>query len=153
MILAAFVAFQLAAATSPSSLVIRDQQRQTRIPVVASATGPMIRADALAQTLPIEIRRGGGSSYTLEVWGTSLELEAGVPVVRVRNDAIRLVSAPQVSDGKLLIPLQLVSDVFPSTVPNVRWDADSAQLVVFASSGGASSSASSAPQTAAVDRS
>jgi len=133
MMLAAFVAFQLAAATSPSSLVIRDEQRQTRIPVVASATGPMIRADALAQVLPIEIRGGGGSSYTLKVGDTSLELEAGVPTVRVRNDTIRLASAPQVSDGKLLIPLQLVSDVFPSTVPNLRWDKDSAQLVVSAS--------------------
>src|SRR5215510_7606288 len=152
MMLAAFVTFQLAAATSPSSLVIRDQQRQTRIPVVASPTGPMIRAGALAQMLPIEIRRGGGSSYTLEVWGTSLELEAGVPVVRVRNDTIRLASAPQVSDGQLLIPLQLVSNVFPSKLPNLRWDADSAQLVVFASSGG-TSSASSGPQTAASDRS
>jgi N-acetylmuramoyl-L-alanine amidase len=131
MMLVAFVACQLATATPPSSLVIRDQQRQTQVPIVASATGPMIRADALAPMLPIEIRRGGGSSYTLEVWGTSLQLEAGVPVVRVRNDTIRLASAPQVSDDKLLIPLQVVSDVFPSKVPNLRWDADSTQLVVL----------------------
>src|SRR5215813_7604930 len=134
MMLAAFVACQLAAAAPPpSSVLIRDQQRQTRIPIVASATGPMIRADALSQILPIEIRRGGGSSYTLKVWDTSLELEAGVAVVRVRNDTIRLASAPQVSDDKLLIPLQVVSDVFPSTVPTLRWDADSTQLVVSGS--------------------
>src|SRR5262249_13975374 len=46
--------------------------------------------------------------------------------------SIQLVGAPKLRDGKLLIPLQLVSDVFPSAVPNTRWDADSAQLVVFA---------------------
>src|SRR5262245_9090634 len=131
MMLAAFVAYQDAAATSPASLVIRDQQRQARIPIVASATEPMLRADALSQILPIEIQRGNGSSYTLKAWDTSLELEAGVPVVRIQNDTIRLVSAPQVSDDKLLIPLQLVSDVFPSRVPNLRWDADSVQLVVL----------------------
>jgi N-acetylmuramoyl-L-alanine amidase len=131
MMLAALVVSQIAAAAPPTTLLIRDSQRRVRVPVVASAAGPMLRADALGEMLPIEIRRGTGSSYTLEIWGARLELEAGVPVVRVRDQAIQLVAAPQVREGKLLIPLQLVSEVFPSTVPNVRWDADSAQLVLF----------------------
>jgi N-acetylmuramoyl-L-alanine amidase len=156
MMLAAFVACQVAAVASPTGLVIRDAQRRARVPIVASAAGPMIRADALGQMLPIEIRRGAGSSYTLEIWGARLELEAGVPVVRVRNEAIQLVSAPQVSNGKLLIPLQLVSEVFPATVPNVRWDADSAQLVLFtsiASAGGASQAVGNPRPSTSEDRS
>src|SRR5262245_22742165 len=131
MMLAAFVIGQIAAAAPPTTLLIRDSVRRARVPIVASTAGPMLRADALGEMLPIEIRPGAGSSYTLEVWGAKLELEAGVPVVRVKDRAIQLVSAPQLSEGKLLIPLQLVSEVFPSTVPNIRWDADSAQLVLL----------------------
>jgi len=130
MMLAAFVMCQIAAAAPPTTLLIRDSVRRARVPIVASTAGPMLRADALGEMLPIEIRPGAGSSYTLEVWGAKLELEAGVPVVRVKDRAIQLVAAPQLSEDKLLIPLQLVSEVFPSTVPNVRWDADSAQLVL-----------------------
>ena len=131
MMLAAFVVCQIAAAAPPTTLVIRDSLRRARVPIVVSNAGPMLRADAFGEMLPIEIRRGAGSSYTLEVRGAKLELEAGVPVVRVKDRAIQLVSAPQLNEGKLLIPLQLVSEVFPSTVPNVRWDADSAQLVLL----------------------
>jgi N-acetylmuramoyl-L-alanine amidase len=131
MMLAALVACQIAAAAPPATLLIRDSVRRAVVPIVASTAGPMLRADALGEMLPIEIRRGAGSSYTVEVWGAKLELEAGVPVVRVKDRTIQLVSPPQVSEGKLLIPLQLVSEVFPSTVPNVRWDADSAQLVLL----------------------
>jgi N-acetylmuramoyl-L-alanine amidase len=131
MMLAALVVCQIAAAAPPATLLIRDSVRRAVVPIVASTAGPMLRADALGEMLPIEIRRGAGSSYTVEVWGAKLELEAGVPVVRVKDRTIQLVSPPQVSEGKLLIPLQLVSEVFPSTVPNVRWDADSAQLVLL----------------------
>jgi N-acetylmuramoyl-L-alanine amidase len=131
MMLAALVVCQIAAAAPPTTLLIRDSLRRARVPIVASPAGPMLRADELGEMLPIEIRRGAGSSYTLEVGGARFELEAGVPVVRVQDRAIQLISAPQVTEGKLLIPLQLVSEVFPSTVPNVRWDADSAQLVLL----------------------
>ena len=135
--LATFAALQLVAATpAPTALVVRDQHRRVRVPVVATANGPMLRAESLGGMLPIDVRKGAGATYTLDVWGARLELEVGVPVVRVRNESIPLVAAPSVSKGQLLLPLQLVSDVLPRTVPNTRWDADSAQLVVFSSVGG-----------------
>lgn len=160
MITAAFLALQIASVTPPTTFVIRDQRRRVRVPVVASAGGPMLRAESLADIMPIEVRRAG-SAYTLEVWGARLELEVGVPVVRVRDEAIRLVAPPRVDKGKLLVPLQLVSDVFPSAVPNMRWDADSAQLVLFTGLAGAeatparqaSNETSRAPRTEARSRS
>src|SRR5262249_51221154 len=133
MIVATLVALQLAAAM-PRSLVVRDAHSRVRVPIVASADGPMLRPDALPDVMELSLRRDVGetSKYTLTVWGTELHLEAGVPVVRV-GDAVRpLVVAPRVENGQLLVPLQLVSDVFPGVVPNARWDSDSAQLVLFA---------------------
>ncbi|HEY9227984.1 MAG TPA: N-acetylmuramoyl-L-alanine amidase [Gemmatimonadaceae bacterium] len=149
---AALIAFQIAAVAPPKALIVRDQRQRTRIPIVASAEGPMVRPEALGTMLPIDVRRIGGSSYSLEIWGARLELEIGVPVVRVRDESIQLVSAPQLDKGKLLVPLQLISDVFPSTVPNTRWDADSAQLVVFSSMGAPIRAVANSRSTASESR-
>jgi N-acetylmuramoyl-L-alanine amidase len=131
MIASTLLALQLAAAVPPTAFVVRDQNRRMRVPVVGSSAGPMLRLESLGEMVPMDVRRGTGSTYSIEIWGSRLELEVGVPVVRVRGETIQLVSAPQVQNGKLLVPLQLVSDVFPSVVPNTRWDADSTQLVLF----------------------
>jgi len=134
------VAMQLGAAAAPRSLVVRDFQQRMRVPIVASADGPMLRPESLAEMMDIQVRRDSGSSYTLAVWGTELHLEVGVPVVRIGADVRPLAVAPRLQNGRLLVPLQLVSDVFPGVVPNARWDADSAQLVLFTSVGSANRS-------------
>jgi N-acetylmuramoyl-L-alanine amidase len=150
MIITALVALQIGAAM-PRSLVVRDAHSRVRVPVVASADGPMLRPDALADVMELSLRRDPGetSKYTLTVWGTELHLEAGVPVVRVGDVARPLVIAPRVENGQLLVPLQLVSDVFPGVVPNARWDSDSAQLVLFAFA--SSKRSSSAPRSVLAD--
>ena len=124
------VALQLAAATP--ALVVRDarpyradpDRRVCRRPDASSrvARDPCFRSKSIATA---------GSTYTLDVWGVRLQLEPGVSVVRVGNDVRPLATAPRVQDGHLLVPLQLVSEVFPDVVPNMRWDAETSQLVVF----------------------
>jgi N-acetylmuramoyl-L-alanine amidase len=127
------VALQLGAAV-PRSLVVRDSHQRISVPIVASPDGPMLRPESLASLMELDLKRDPSDSrkYTLTVWGAELRLEAGVPSVRIGDQVRPLVIAPRLEDGKLLIPLELVSDVFPGVVPNVRWDADSAQLVLFA---------------------
>jgi N-acetylmuramoyl-L-alanine amidase len=115
-----------------SSLVVRDASRSVRVTTVASANGPMIRPDALP--FPVQVHRDSASFYTLEIYGTRLQLQLGATLVRVGDEVIPLASAPVEQNGKLLVPVQLVSDVFPSVVPNTRWDADAGQLLVFGSS-------------------
>ncbi|MGH7620525.1 MAG: N-acetylmuramoyl-L-alanine amidase family protein [Gemmatimonadaceae bacterium] len=133
MIGALLLALQIGAAM-PRSLVVRDAHQRVRVPLVASADGPMLRPESLGDVMELEIRRdpSESSKYTLNVWGTELKLEAGVPFVRIGDDVRPLAIAPRVQNGQLLVPLQLVSDVFPGVVPNARWDADSGQLVLFA---------------------
>jgi N-acetylmuramoyl-L-alanine amidase len=140
MIGLAFAALQLAAAAP--SLVVRDANRSVRISTVASPDGPMLRPEALAEMLPITVHHDSSAFYTLNVFGARLQIEVGRAIVRIGPDARLLASAPVIRNGQLLIPLQLVSEVFPATVPNTRWDPDTRQLVLF--SAGMTSTASKA---------
>jgi N-acetylmuramoyl-L-alanine amidase len=123
----------IAQLATAAPLVVRDAQRSVRIPTVSTAAGVMLRPEALSGMLPITVHHDSSVYYTLEVWGARLQLQSGVPIVRVGGETRQLASAPALQGGHLLVPLQLVSDVFPSAVPNTRWDAQSSQLVVFSS--------------------
>jgi N-acetylmuramoyl-L-alanine amidase len=133
---------------SVASLTVRDANRSVHVATVASTNGPMIRPEALPFT--VKVRRDSTSWYTLEVNGARMQLEVGAPIVVVDGAVRQLASAPIEQKGKLLVPLQVVSDVFPTIVPNTRWDADAAQLVIFGSTlGGAPGTSASAGSAAA----
>jgi N-acetylmuramoyl-L-alanine amidase len=124
-------AFQLSQGTPAPALVVRDARRSIRVAMVATPAGPMLRPEALAPLLRVDVHHDSSSWYSLEAWGTRLQLQAGSTLVRVGSELRQLKSAPTVSGGRLLVPLQVVSDVFPEFVPNTRWDAEARQLVVF----------------------
>ncbi|HEU4787199.1 MAG TPA: N-acetylmuramoyl-L-alanine amidase [Gemmatimonadaceae bacterium] len=128
MIVPALVALQIAAAPP---LVVRDARRAVRVPTTASANGAMVRLDALQPMLPVNVSHDSLAWYTVEVWGARMQIQAGVPSARAGDDVYQLAAAPRLENGRLVVPVQLVSDVFPDVVPNVRWDADARQLVVF----------------------
>ena len=143
MMLSAFVALQLAA-----SVVVRDAHRSVRVPLVSTPAGPMVRPEAFGDMLPVGVHHDSASMYTLDVWGVRLQVEVGLALVRLGDDVRQLATAPVLRNGHLFVPLQLISDVFPSTVPNTRWDAESGQLIVFtmATSSGEVTSSTRAPE-------
>ncbi|HSQ31938.1 MAG TPA: N-acetylmuramoyl-L-alanine amidase [Gemmatimonadaceae bacterium] len=128
MIVPALVALQIAAAPP---LVIRDARRAVRVLTMASASGAMVRLDALQPMLPVNVSHDSLAWYTVEVWGARMQVQAGAPSVRAGDEVYQLAAAPRLENGRLVVPVQLVSDVFPDVVPNVRWDDDAKQLVVF----------------------
>jgi N-acetylmuramoyl-L-alanine amidase len=125
------VALQVSAAAPPASLVMRDATHSVRVPLVASPDGPMLRPESMAPMLPITVRHDSASAYTLEVLGVRIQVDVGVAVARVGTNIRQLASAPAMVGGRFMVPLQLISDVFPGVIPNARWDADAKQLVVF----------------------
>lgn len=141
MILSAFVALQLA-----TTVVVRDAHRTVRVPLVATAAGPMVRPEAFGDMLPVGVHHDSASSYTLDVWGVRLQVEVGLALVRLGDEVRQLATAPVLRNGHLFVPLQLISEVFPSTVPNTRWDAEAGQLIVFTTSGGEVTSSSRAAE-------
>ena len=65
---ALFVALQISAAPT---LVIRAPGGTMRVPTVASANGPMLRAESLAPAIPIRVTHDSSSWYTLVMSSTS----------------------------------------------------------------------------------
>ena len=143
--IAALALFQLSAAT----LVVKTPSEVVRIPTVATSGGPMVSAEALKRVMPIRISRDSAAWYTVEVWGGRLQLESGSTTIRVGDDVRPLASAPTVRNGALLLPLQVVSEVFPAVLPNIRWDSKNARLVLFTSVA-SSKPASPNPRTVAT---
>jgi len=134
MILALGLALQLATGGGSQTLVVRDARQSLRVSTTPTQNGPMVRPEALRPLIAIDVKRESAFEYTLSVWNVRLGLEIGIPIVRVGGEARQLATAPILKDGHLLIPLQLLSDVFPDVVPNTRWDSASSQLVVFTTS-------------------
>jgi len=131
--IAAIAFFQIGAAMP---LVVKTPTETVRIPTIATATGPMVSVDALKRVMPIHVSRDSASWYTVEMWGGRLQVESGATTIRVGDDVRPLASSPTLRNGTLLLPLQIVSEVFPAVLPNIRWDAENTRLVLFMSGTG-----------------
>ena len=110
MLAALLIACQLAA---PTQLVIRSGDRTVNVPVVSTAAGAGVRADLLRPALGAAIRVLPNGHYVITVGGVALDVAEHVPFVRVGDAVFPLVVAPSLVDGRLVVPLQLLSDILP----------------------------------------
>ncbi|HEX4468929.1 MAG TPA: N-acetylmuramoyl-L-alanine amidase [Gemmatimonadaceae bacterium] len=132
MLIPLLIALQVsAAAPNVASITVRTASASQRVPLVAEAGVPMLRPQALAPLLPISISSDAPGHYRLVVSGVAFAVEVGVASTSVAGQVQPLAAAPIERDHQLLIPLQMVSDVLPTTVNNLRWDAAARQLVIF----------------------
>ena len=133
MLIALALALQVAAAgreSPPPSFVVRNASAEQRVPLVALTAGPMLKPQQLAPLLPVTVARDAPGHYRLSIGEIAFAIEVGVPSTMVKGQVRPLAAAPVERDRQLLVPLQMVSEVFPTYVPNVRWDAANRQLVV-----------------------
>ncbi len=159
--LAAVAAFEVllvssaGAQAAPTFFTMHDLKRSVRVQLVASDAGPMLRPESLAPMLAITVYHDSASTYTLEANGVRIQLELGAPIAHFGKDIRQLASSPEMRNGHLVVPFQLVTDVFTGVIPNVRWDAAANDLLVvptsFFASSTSSTSASSTSVTIAVD--
>lgn len=110
MLAALLIACQLAA---PTQLVIRSGDRTVNVPVVSTAAGEGVRADLLGPALGAAIRVLPNGHYAITLGGVALDVAEHVPFVRVGDAVFPLAVAPSLVNGRLVVPLQLLSDVLP----------------------------------------
>jgi N-acetylmuramoyl-L-alanine amidase len=133
MIVALLAAFQIAASRPATALVVKDASRKVSVPIVASASGPLVRPDQLRPVVPITVSHLTGNRWLLIVGGSSIEVEEGVRFARVGEAAFQLARAPEVRKNFLYVPLQLVVELVPRIAGNLAWDVDRFELRAFSS--------------------
>ena len=134
MIAALLVALQLAA-TSPSSgaFVVRDASRSVSVPLIHSASGPLVRPELLRPVVPITVSHLTGDRWLIILGGSTIEVEEGVRFARVGDATFQLARPPEVRRGALYVPLQLVVELVPRIAGNLAWDVDRFELRAFSS--------------------
>lgn len=128
--IALLLPFQLVV-SSPTVMIVRNASRSEGVPLVATATGPAIHPEALSPIVPVVVRQLSPGHYAVTIAGVEARLEVGVANVTIAGRAWLLVAPPSTQGAQLLVPLQFVSEVMPRALPNLRWDAERQQLVVF----------------------
>ena len=114
-------------------LVVKNASRSVSVTLVATADGPILRADAIRPVVPITVSHVMGERWMLIVNGTAIEVQAGSRLARVGPESYQLTSAPSVRKGALWVPLQLVVEIVPRVVNNLVWDPDRFELRAFSS--------------------
>jgi N-acetylmuramoyl-L-alanine amidase len=132
MLIPFLLALQLTpGAATIASITVRTAIASQRVALVPDAAGPMLRPQSLGPLLPVAVTPDAPGHYRVVVFGVAFAVEAGVASTTVAGQVQPLAAAPIERDHQLLIPLQMVSEVFPTYVNNLRWDAVSRQLVIF----------------------
>ena len=131
------LALQVAAAgAGPASIAVRTATTVQRVALVGEPTAPMLRPQQLAPLLPVVVTREAPGHYHLLVSGIAFGLEVGVATVTIGGEIRPLVAAPVERYGQLLVPLQLLSEVLPAHVSNLRWNAAARELVILSPASG-----------------
>ncbi len=118
------LALLLAATLSPSadSLRITVRGRQSAIPVRTESHTAFVSADAVAAALGGSIQRLPNHRYLVGVGGVAFELADRVPFAVSDGRLYPLVAAARERDGRLELPVQLLTDVAPRAGARLAWD-------------------------------
>ncbi|GAC1651310.1 MAG: hypothetical protein NVS4B3_11730 [Gemmatimonadaceae bacterium] len=115
-------------AVSPPAITVRLDQQRTAVPVVATATGAVLRADSLVAILGGAIQHFGDGRHVLVIDTARFVFHDGRPFVQVGRDSVRIARAPFGDLTQLFVPLQFVTGVLPRYLPTLSYDATRAEL-------------------------
>ena len=131
IVLLATLALLQQGAQLPAELLVRAGDRETRIPVVATRLGPMVRALSVLAPLGAALRQDDPDRWRLTLGPTEIILTRGLRVARVGDRAEPLGGPPTVSEGVLFIPVSLLTDVIPRVATGFVYDAAAGELRRF----------------------
>lgn len=112
----------------PASITVRQGDRASTVAVVTTRLGAMVRADDVLVPLGAALLRDSPERFRLVVAGSTIEVQAGISAARIGGTTHPLSAAPATLNGQLYLPLSLLTDVVPRTLPGFRYDATAAEL-------------------------
>jgi N-acetylmuramoyl-L-alanine amidase len=114
-----------------TALHVRDGERRIRVPIVFTATGPLLSSSAVFPPLGIRTSWPSRDRFVLHAGGGRVELTIGLRFARVGTQTAQLSTAPVERGGELYVPLAVVTEVLPRYVPGYAWDARRAEVSRF----------------------
>jgi N-acetylmuramoyl-L-alanine amidase len=131
-LLLASALLQVAAAAEPETLVVKDANRAVRVPLVATRSGPMLAPQSLAPVVRVAVRRVAAGEYFVRINGVDVHVWPGTRFVAIGDDWRQMVDAPRLDEGRILVPLQFVSEIVPAVIGNgIIWDGERTELRLF----------------------
>ena len=135
----------------PTSITIRPTSGAVRtVPIERDSSGDaFVRADRLADALRATFGFPAGSAYRarLRLDDVAIEFVAEAPFALVDGEAVPLSAPPHLIGERLLVPIEVVTDLLPRSAPGLLYDAERGELRRFVSTAArAKPSATRAPR-------
>ena len=113
------------------TLVVRQAEATRSVPAIPTVSGNYIRADLLATALGGSAGDAPQGRYRITLGDSRLEMEEGVPFMRVDANVVPLLLPPLRSGRTFLIPYQVATSVIPRFATGFMYDASARELRIF----------------------
>ena len=113
------------------TLVVRQAEATRSVPAIPTVSGNYIRADLLATALGGSAGDAPQGRYRITLGDSRLEMEEGVPFMRVDANVVPLLLPPLRSGRTFLVPYQVATSVIPRFATGFMYDASARELRIF----------------------
>lgn len=125
--------------------------RDSAIPMRADGPSSFVSADAATGALGGNVQRLPNHRFLVSIAGVAFELADRVPFVLSDGRLYPLVAAARERDGRLELPVQLLTDIAPRAGARLRWDPVRQRLTPVAAPPAVATRSAGAPRTVMKD--
>jgi N-acetylmuramoyl-L-alanine amidase len=129
--IAGLALFLQTAVAVPPALIVRQAETVRTVPAIPTLSGTYLRADLLATALGGTSGEAPQGRYRMTLGESNIEMEEGVPFLRVGSAVVPLLLPPLRSGRTFLLPFQVATSVIPRFATGFNYDLAALELRIF----------------------
>jgi N-acetylmuramoyl-L-alanine amidase len=129
--IAGLALFLQTAVAAPPALTVRQAETVRTVPAIPTLSGTYLRADLLATALGGTSGEAPQGRYRMTLGESNIEMEEGVPFLRVGSAVVPLLLPPLRSGRTFLLPFQVATSVIPRFATGFNYDLAALELRIF----------------------
>ena len=129
--IAGLLLFLQTSVAQPAVLTVRHADAVRTVPAIPTVSGNYLRADLLAAALGGTAGDAPAGRYRITLGESRIEMEEGVPFLRVGANVIPVLLPPLRSGRTFLVPYQVATSVIPRFATGFNYDASAGELRIF----------------------